>query len=164
MGVVAQIREALPLLDYLNQYQGLGISESELPKNISCPLHKDNKPSMRLYRPKENGAYCFSCGKAFDAISMHQALNGMEYKDAVKELAKGLGIKGEYTPRFEGQRQAELVEAIKANTALLKEPRYKGKMARNFDIFARKVYQAVKTGKLKPLTMYVSRKEKNNEK
>ena len=42
--------------------------------NVSCPLHKDIKPSLRIYAPATRGGYCFSCGKAYTSASMHQAL------------------------------------------------------------------------------------------
>ena len=160
--VIAQIKERLSLIDYLNNYQGVRIDERSLPKNISCPLHKDNKPSLRLYSPKENGGYCFSCGKAYDAISVHKELNGLDYGTALRELARDLNIEVTSSPRVDKSKfKTELAKAVKANTALLKQENMKPNIAKNFDIFAKKVNMVVKSGKLRYL--YVNRKFSKSE-
>lgn len=80
------INSAITLLDYLNanNLTEHTISENHLPLSISCPLHIDRKPSFRLYRPADRGGYCFSCGKAYTAFSMHQALNNTSYEETIE--------------------------------------------------------------------------------
>jgi hypothetical protein len=50
-----------------------------------CLWHNDNDPSMHYY-PKTNSTYCFTCGKHADAIDFYREVNGVGFKDAVKEL------------------------------------------------------------------------------
>lgn len=78
------INNLVSLLDYLNDNNITDFKESQLPLSISCPLHTDRKPSFRLYRPKDKGGYCFSCGKAFTAFSIHRALNNISYRETVQ--------------------------------------------------------------------------------
>lgn len=143
------VRARLPLLSYLNEYLNMGIAESSLPKNISCPLHRDNKPSMRLYTPIENGGYCFSCGKAYDAISMHSSLHGISYFEAMKQLARDLNISLDITwlePK--GKAESELVELVKHNMQYIKtQPNF----PETFDALARDIYRAIRTGDLNRL-------------
>lgn len=152
-GVVAKIKATLPLLDYLNEYHNLGIGERELPKNISCPLHRDNKPSLRLYSPKTNEGYCFSCGKAYDAITMHQHIRGISYGEAVRDLAKDLNIPLE-SANFEpkGQKAKELADLVSENMKLVKSADT-DMIPLDFDTLARKIYRAVKTGNLSELDL-----------
>lgn len=152
-GVVAKIKATLPLLDYLNEYHNLGVGERELPRNISCPLHRDNKPSLRLYSPKTNEGYCFSCGKAYDAITMHQHIRGISYGEAVRDLAKDLNIPLE-SANFEpkGQKAKELANLVSENMKLVKSADAE-MIPLDFDILARKIYRAVRTGNLSELDL-----------
>lgn len=51
-----------------------------------CPFHKENTPSLHLYK-KTNSTYCFGgCGKPYDSISIYQKLHGCSFKDAVDDL------------------------------------------------------------------------------
>lgn len=149
MTAYEQVRAKLPLLDYLNRYLSMGISASSLPRNVSCPLHRDNKPSFRLYVPVDRGGYCFSCGKAYDAISMHQHLNNLTYAQAMVQLAKDLNIPIVFgDSRGDSVAQGRLTELVKENLALIKnEPDF----PLNFDTLARKVYRAVRSGNLNEL-------------
>lgn len=143
------VRARLPLLDYLNDSLNMGIAESSLPKSISCPLHTDNKPSLRLYNPKENGGYCFSCGKAYDSISMHSHLHGISYFEAMKQLAQDLNISLDIT-QLEPQDKdtKELVGLVKHNMQYIKT---QPNLPENFDALARDIYRAIRTGDLNKL-------------
>lgn len=90
--IYSQVIQKVTLLDYLNKVLGLNIAQASLPKNISCPTHKDNKPSMRLYAPAQNQGYCFSCGKSYNAISIHQALTNASVSETIEYLQKTFGF------------------------------------------------------------------------
>lgn len=80
---------------------------------------------------------------------MHQHLNNLTYSQAMMQLAKDLNIHFTFGElRGENGAQGRLTELVKENLALIKnEPNF----ALNFDILARKVYRAVRTGKLNEL-------------
>lgn len=50
-----------------------------------CIFHDDHKPSAKIYA--DNHMYCFSCGKNADAIDIYMALNGCDFRTAVRALA-----------------------------------------------------------------------------
>jgi hypothetical protein len=51
-----------------------------------CPLHGDNKPSLRL-NPAKNLWHCFPCGEGGDGIRLFQRTREIGFPDAVRELA-----------------------------------------------------------------------------
>lgn len=130
------------LYDYLRDYQGLTLSERQLPLNISCPLHTDNKPSLRLYSPKDRDGYCFSCGKSYGSVSMHAALTGATAYEANRELADFLGI--ELDDSLEGEREyktsTKLVDIAREVKVIKSLP--ESKLKKNFRILERKIINA----------------------
>lgn len=51
-----------------------------------CLWHDDHQPSMKVY-DKDNRVYCFSCGHGGDVIDVYMALNGCDFRTAVRALA-----------------------------------------------------------------------------
>lgn len=158
------INNNISLLEYLNTHQLTQntIKESQLPIQISCPLHKDNKPSFRLYRPKENGGYCFSCGKAYTAFSMHQALNETSYKETIEyfkqapefqylnlsqliDKAKSDNYDSEYA-QTRYLRTRELSDSVKIVFRHIKKIENEIDLARHFRELEKRIFKAYKTG------------------
>lgn len=78
------INDKVPLVDFLSRGLGYSLSDNDLPKSVSCPLHKDEKPSLRLYYPKERGGFCFSCGRSLTSLYTHKFLSGDSFNECVK--------------------------------------------------------------------------------
>lgn len=55
-------------------------------KNVSCPLHVDNSPSMKIN--KNNTVKCFSCQFFGDSIKLFMALNKCSFPEAVRQLCQ----------------------------------------------------------------------------
>lgn len=55
-------------------------------RQITCPLHVDNSPSMILN--KNNTVKCFSCGFYGDSIKLFMAMNKVIFPEAVKQLCQ----------------------------------------------------------------------------
>jgi hypothetical protein len=52
--------------------------------NVSCPFHKDLKPSFQI---KPNNTFtCYSCGEYGDAIDLYKKLNNCSFNEAVQYL------------------------------------------------------------------------------
>lgn len=49
----------------------------------SCPFHKDNKPSMKVYK---DSYYCFSCHRSGDIFTFIQTLENCDFKTAFISL------------------------------------------------------------------------------
>ena len=50
--------------------------------------HPDKKPSMTHFI-KGNRAHCWPCGKSYDPIGVLMTRDGMNFKDAVRQLSRG---------------------------------------------------------------------------
>lgn len=51
-----------------------------------CPFHGDSRPSLHL-NARKGAAFCNPCGRSWDAIALYQALRGLGFAEAVRELA-----------------------------------------------------------------------------
>ena len=53
-----------------------------------CPIHKDSgTPNFTIY-PKTNSWFCFRCGFGGDSIAFWMRWKDVDFKTAIKELAK----------------------------------------------------------------------------
>lgn len=82
--VASIISDNVSLVDYLSRGLGYSVSDSDLPRSVSCPLHKDEKPSLRLYYPKDRGGFCFSCGKSLTSFYVHRLVSNDSFSDSVR--------------------------------------------------------------------------------
>lgn len=56
-----------------------------------CPFHQETKPSFSV--DEERGSfYCFGCQASGDIISFYQRINGLDFKDALEQLAQEAGV------------------------------------------------------------------------
>ena len=60
-----------------------------------CPFHEDRTPSLSV-KAAENYWHCFSCGRGGDAISFVKEHLGVDFQQAVEEIAEANGITVEY--------------------------------------------------------------------
>ncbi len=66
--------KSFPIRDLLEVKRGVTL----------CLWHDDHRPSMKVY---DDHVYCFSCNKNADAIDIYMALNGCDFRTAVRALA-----------------------------------------------------------------------------
>lgn len=77
--IVALISGYLPLKKVGKNYRAL------------CPFHSERTPSFYV-NPEKGIFYCFGCQKGGNAISFLMEYEKMDFPDAIKKLAKNLGI------------------------------------------------------------------------
>jgi DNA primase len=66
-----------------------------------CPFHNEKTPSFTIN--DEKGFYhCFGCGAHGDAIRFLTDARGLQFMDAVKELASKAGLEGARAGRTDG--------------------------------------------------------------
>jgi DNA primase len=71
-----------------------------------CPFHGEKTPSFSV-SPTKQFYHCFGCGAHGTAISFLMEYNGMGFRDAVQELAEGVGM----TLPVEANREQSLEKA-----------------------------------------------------
>lgn len=73
-----------------------------------CPFHKEKTPSFHV-NAERGFYYCFGCHESGDAIKFVQRIEGLEFSEAVRELAQRAGIEiVETSSEPERRQQAEV--------------------------------------------------------
>ncbi len=105
--LVALVSERVALKRVGQRFQGL------------CPFHQEKTPSFGV-NPQMQLYHCFGCSKSGDAITWMREIEGLDFVDAVEELAKRAGITLRYDDRSRNRdrsRRERLVEAVAAAAA-----------------------------------------------
>lgn len=84
-----------------------------------CPFHDDTRPSLRVDDSK-NMFMCFACQTGGDSITFVEKLKGVPFVDALKEIAKNIGLSFEnyFTPKKSSPR-LEYAQKILSKTKQL---------------------------------------------
>lgn len=56
-----------------------------------CPFHQETKPSFSV-NEEQGFYYCFGCHASGDLIDFYSKINGLEFRDAIEQLAEEAGI------------------------------------------------------------------------
>jgi DNA primase len=91
-----------------------------------CPFHEERTPSFHVV-PDKQFFHCFGCGASGDVFVFLQRFDGVEFMEAVEELATSVGLE---VPKKRSRgpkdgREARLVEALE-RAAKLFERSYRG--------------------------------------
>jgi DNA primase len=57
----------------------------------ACPFHQETKPSMSV-NDEEGFFYCFGCQASGDVIDFYKRINGLEFREALEQLAAEAGV------------------------------------------------------------------------
>lgn len=89
MDAVLEIKSRLPIDQLVGQYVQL----QKKGRNFVglCPFHHDTRPSF-LVSPDKGICYCFPCQKGGDIFSFYQQVEGVDFKQALKDLAEKAGV------------------------------------------------------------------------
>ena len=74
-----------------------------------CPFHSEKTPSFTVF-PATESYYCFGCGAGGDAITFVMQSEGLEYREAVEQLAK---LAGDPLEEEQNDRGRPLAPAVK---------------------------------------------------
>ena len=102
---IEDIKRQTDIVDVIGRYVQL----KKLGKNYRglCPFHSEKNPSFYV-NPEKGIYYCFGCKKGGNAINFLMEYEKLDFPDAIKRLAKNLGIEIDTT---RGLRYKELYEA-----------------------------------------------------
>jgi DNA primase len=109
---VQQIKDKLSIVDVVSQYVKLERSGGTL--RARCPFHAEKTPSFHV--SADRGTYhCFGCNVGGDIFSFVEAIEGLDFKGALKILADKAGVPIEYhrgkpEEKDERERLFELME------------------------------------------------------
>lgn len=87
--VIQTLKQRLNIVDVVRRYVSLrpgGGRQMGL-----CPFHQEKTPSFSV-NEAEGFFYCFGCQAGGDVLDFYQRVNGLEFKDALEQLAAEAGI------------------------------------------------------------------------
>lgn len=90
---VQQIKDRLSVTDVVSQYVKLERAGTSL--RARCPFHAEKSPSF-FVSPERGTYHCFGCGVGGDIFSFVEAVEGIDFKGALKILAEKAGVAIEY--------------------------------------------------------------------
>lgn len=87
---VEEIKARLNIAEIIGQYVKLDRAGRSL--RARCPFHKEKTPSF--FVSPERGTYiCFGCGEKGDVFSFVQKMEGIDFPEALAQLAERAGVK-----------------------------------------------------------------------
>ena len=109
---VQQIKDRLSIVDVVSQYVKLERAGASL--RARCPFHAERTPSFHV-SPDRGTYHCFGCNVGGDIFSFVEAIEGLDFKGALKVLAEKAGVelvyeRGGKGEKDEKQRLFELLE------------------------------------------------------
>ena len=82
--VVQQIKDRLNIVDVISAY--VELSRAGKHMKARCPFHNEKTPSFNV-SPERGMYHCYGCGAGGDMFTFIEAIEGVEFKDALKILA-----------------------------------------------------------------------------
>ena len=97
MDQVQQVREKIDIVDLISEH----ISLKQVGHNFkaNCPFHQEKSPSF-VVSPERQIWHCFGCGLGGDAFSFLMQYEKLEFPEALRILAKRVGVQLTETSEF----------------------------------------------------------------
>ena len=109
---VAEVRERTDIVELVSTYVALkraGRSYKGL-----CPFHQEKTPSFVVF-PDSQNFHCFGCGKGGDAFTFYMAIEHVEFREALQELARRAGVELASAPTVAPEVDAHRRRLIELN-------------------------------------------------
>lgn len=119
---VEQIKERLTIKEIVEGY--LKLQKAGVNFKALCPFHTEKTPSFFI-SPARNSYYCFGCGAKGDIFSFVEKMEGVDFKDALRELGERAGVPLVRENKEEREKRERLFEAMEEAAAYFEEQRDK---------------------------------------
>ncbi|CAN5545664.1 DNA primase [soil metagenome] len=92
---VTEIRSRIELEDLVGEKVALKRAGRNL-KGL-CPFHQEKTPSFVVF-PESQNFHCFGCGKGGDLFSFYMEIEGVDFREALHDLAERAGVSLDSAP------------------------------------------------------------------
>lgn len=110
---VQQIKDRLNIVDVVSQYVQLQRAGQNM--RARCPFHAEKTPSF-MVSPDRGTYHCFGCNVGGDMFSFVEAIEGIDFKGALKMLAEKAGVELVYAKGEKKDDKDRLFEVMEAAT------------------------------------------------
>ncbi|NJD91799.1 MAG: DNA primase, partial [Geobacter sp.] len=86
---IAEVRERAGIVEVISDY--ISLRKSGANYQGLCPFHGEKTPSFNV-NPGRGIFHCFGCGVGGNAITFVMKMEGLTFPEAVKLLAKRVGV------------------------------------------------------------------------
>ncbi len=101
--ITDQVKERVDIVEVVQEYVP-GLKKAGTNWKAPCPFHQEKTPSFMVSSQKQIW-HCFGCGKGGDVYGFIKEIEGVEFADALRLLAKRAGITLEKkNPKEENER------------------------------------------------------------
>ncbi len=102
-----EVKQKLDLIDVVGEYVRLSPAGGQSLRGL-CPFHGEKTPSFYAHRDKQFW-HCFGCSEGGDVFTFYQKIENVDFRDALKELARRAGVQlPDYDPKADSERAAAL--------------------------------------------------------
>lgn len=109
MDQIEEVRSKTDIVELINEY--VSLKKSGRSFRALCPFHAETKPSF-FVSPELQIFKCFGCGKSGSAFNFLMEMEGMTFGEALRFLAKKVGVKLKPYRPTEEERSRELLFEI----------------------------------------------------
>jgi DNA primase len=109
---VSEIRERTDIIELVGGYTPLKKAGRSF-KGL-CPFHQEKTPSFVVF-PDSQNFHCFGCGKGGDIFTVYMEIERVDFREALRELARRAGVELDSTPGVgpeKDERREKLLAAI----------------------------------------------------
>ena len=114
-GDVDTIKERLDIVEVISGHTKLEKAGASFKGR--CPFHNEKTPSF-FVSPVRQSYYCFGCGAKGDIFSFIEAMEGLDFRGALKLLAEKAGVEIEYRPEAREARSEKdkIIQVVESAT------------------------------------------------
>jgi len=109
---VEEIKNKIDIADLIQEYIQLKPAGTNNFK-ANCPFHHEKTPSFMVSKEKQIW-HCFGCGEGGDIFGFIMRMEGMEFPEALRVLAKKAGVKLQYQDPAISNQKTKLLDICKA--------------------------------------------------
>ena len=113
---VDEIKKRIDIVELIGQY--LKLQKAGRNYKALCPFHSEKTPSFNV-SPELQIFKCFGCQKGGDVFSFYQEIEGVDFPQAVKDLAQRTGVELK-SSGFDARRNQQHQILLQINEASLK--------------------------------------------
>lgn len=110
---VQQIKDRLSIVDVVSGY--VKLERAGVNMKARCPFHAEKTPSF-IVSPDRGTYHCFGCNVGGDIFSFVEAIEGVDFKGALKILAERAGVELVYARGEKKDEKERLFEVMEVAT------------------------------------------------